>query len=96
MRSLAIALVLVTACSGEKPPDVDAHPGGPLCSKQIYDLCTAEHDCMSALCQNFGGVQVCSQTCSPGGTPCPTDKSGAAGVCDNGMCKPSAPNMCHL
>ena len=94
MRGLAFA-VLLAACSGNAPPDVDAHPLGPLCSKQLYDSCTEEHDCDSGVCQNFGTFQVCSQSCGAG-NPCPADKSGSPGTCDNGACKPSAPNMCHL
>ncbi len=97
MRGLAFAILLLSACGGgSAPPNVDAHPGGPLCSKRLYDLCREEHDCDSARCQNFGDFQVCSQSCIVGGEPCPADKSGAAATCDADMCKPSAPNMCHL
>lgn len=97
MRGLVFAIVLLTACGGgNAPPNVDAHPGGPLCSKQLYDSCREEHDCMSGVCQNFAGMQVCSQTCIVGGDACPADTGGAAATCDNGACKPSAPNMCHL
>lgn len=97
MRGLVFAILLVSACGGgSAPPNVDAHPGGPLCSKQLFDACREEHDCMSGVCQNFPAMQVCSQTCIVGGEPCPDDASGAAATCDNGACKPSAPNMCHL
>lgn len=95
MRGLVIAIVLAACGGGSPPPDVDANPLGPLCSKQLYDLCLEEHDCDSGVCQNFGSTQVCSQACTTG-TPCPNDKSGSPAACENGACKPSAPNMCHL
>jgi hypothetical protein len=97
MRRLLVAAVLLTACKGETPPNVDANPLGPKCSMVAYDLCAEEHDCTSMVCQNFGaeGFQVCSQACGAG-LPCPDDRTGAPGTCDSGVCKPSAPNMCHL
>ena len=97
MRGLFVASLLLAACSGETPPNVDANPLGPKCSKVPYDLCAEEHDCESMVCQNFAaeGFQVCSVACGPG-MPCPDDKSGAEGTCESGVCKPSAPNMCHL
>jgi hypothetical protein len=96
MRSLVLAVVLAACGGGNAPPDVDANPLGPRCQKQLYDLCSAEHDCDSMVCQNFGDIQVCSTACTPGGQACPADKSGAPATCDNGACKPGTPNMCHL
>jgi hypothetical protein len=97
MRRLLVAVVLLTACKGETPPEIDANPLGPRCTTVAYDLCAEEHDCTSMICQNFAaeGFQVCSQACTAG-VSCPPDRSGAEGTCDNGVCKPSAPNMCHL
>jgi hypothetical protein len=96
MRGLAFAIVFAAACGGGgAPPDEDAHPLGPLCSDQLYDLCVAEENCMTGACQNFGTFQVCSQSCGAM-NPCPEDKTGAPATCDNGACKPSEPNMCHL
>ena len=93
MRWLAIALLV--ACQGSPPASVESDPRGPRCAGETYDLCTEEHDCTSMLCQPFPtqGFQVCSIAC---GTGCPNDKSGQMGVCDNGVCRPSAANMCHL
>lgn len=96
MRSVLVAVVLA-ACSGDTPPNIDANPAGPRCSMQLYDLCIEEHDCATMICQNFAadGFQVCSQACGAG-MPCPADRTGAAGTCESGVCKPSTPNMCHL
>jgi hypothetical protein len=99
MRHLLVATLagLAAACSGDKPPEVDANPAGPRCSMQLYDLCIEEHACTSNTCQNFAsaGFQVCSQGCDPQ-TPCPADVTGAAGTCDSNLCRPAMPNMCHL
>lgn len=97
MRYLLVGVVVVAACSGDTPPAIDANPLGPRCSKQPYDLCIEEHDCTSNLCQNFAadGFQVCTQSCDTE-NPCPDDRSGAPAACESGICKPSAPNMCHL
>ena len=94
MRSFAIALWLM-ACEGGSPPEIDANPAGPRCSGMTYDLCIEEHDCENMMCKSFEAQSfvVCTLPC---GTGCPPDKSGAAGVCDNGVCRPSAPNMCHF
>lgn len=96
MRLVLVAAVLA-ACTGSTPPNIDANPNGPRCSMQIYDHCFEEHDCMTMLCQNFAldGFQVCSQACSDT-NPCPDDRTGSPATCDNGVCKPNGPNMCHL
>ena len=97
MRSLLL-LTALAACSGDKPADVDAHPGGPLCAKATYDLCATEHDCTNGVCRYYTpeDYQICTQACGAG-MPCPNDKNGAEGVCDMGVCKPAAgPNMCRL
>jgi len=96
MRGLVIASLLAACSGGGAPPGIDAHPGGPLCSKQIYDLCVEEHDCDTLICQPFDMFSVCTTGCTSGTIDCPMDKSGAKGACDNGLCKPIAPNMCHL
>jgi hypothetical protein len=97
MRSVLAAFVVMAACSGETPPNIDANPLGPRCSKQVYDLCAEEHDCESMVCQNFAadGLQVCSKGCAPG-VACPADRTGTEGTCEAGVCKPSVANMCHL
>ncbi len=96
MRSLVLVLAL-GACSGDTPKSVDAIPA---CTKAVYDHCNTEHDCAGA-CQFFSAaLEVCTQPCSPTNA-CPTDSTGVAGMCvDMGggvmVCKPAAPNMCHL
>jgi hypothetical protein len=95
---LLLALAVLAACRGDTPPEIDANPAGPRCSKMTYDLCVEEHDCDSNMCHNFAGdgFQVCTQACGAA-SPCPVDKNGTPGTCNGmGICKPSAPNMCHL
>jgi hypothetical protein len=94
MRGFALLLLLVS-CSGDTPPEPD---GGNHCAGEIFDLCSTEHDCTSAMCQLFmaDGFQVCTQVCDAT-TPCPADKSGNPATCNMmGICKPVAANACHL
>jgi hypothetical protein len=97
MRSFAFVLVLA-ACSGSNPPNIDADPRGPACTGSAYDLCVTEHDCPTTaapLCHTFqsDGFQVCTTACTAGGT----DTCPAGGTCNAmGICKPTAANMCHL
>ena len=95
-RLAVVGVIALGGCSGDTPAQLDANPAGPRCSMQVYDLCNEEHDCTNNLCQNFGaqGFQVCTQGCDAS-NPCPDDKSGTPGICDV-VCRPSAPNMCHL
>ena len=96
MRCLAFVLVLA-ACSGDSPPNVDADSRGPLCTGAAYDPCATEHDCgtTAPMCHTFPslGFQVCTTICTAGGggTDCPT-----GGTCNAmGICVPTAANMCH-
>ena len=94
MRILGFVLVLA-ACSGDTPPNIDADPRGPMCAGAAYDLCSSEHDCGTdaPLCHLFQGeFQVCTVGCTQGGTACP----GGAECNAMGICKPAAANMCHL
>jgi hypothetical protein len=96
MRSFAFVLLLA-ACSGDNPPNVDADPRGPKCTGMPYDNCATEHDCMvsAPMCKLFqsDGFQICTTVCTAGGSnTCP-----AGGTCNAmGICKPTAANMCHL
>ncbi|HEU0037222.1 MAG TPA: hypothetical protein VFQ53_41715 [Kofleriaceae bacterium] len=81
-----LASVVLLGCAGDSPP------ASGRCTGALYDPCTDEHECDSALCQNFAveGFQVCSQICNDT-MPCPT------GTCNaNGVCQPAAPNDCTL
>jgi hypothetical protein len=96
--SLAVALVGLVACSGSTPPEIDADSRGPTCTRALYDLCSSEHDCVSTNCRPFTAeaFQVCTQACDAT-TPCPAPGGGGTATCDpSGICKPSAPNHCHL
>ena len=93
MRSLAFVLVVIAACTGDKPPDAQNK-----CAGAAFDLCSTEHDCTSQKCQLFSaeGFQVCTQTCDAN-TPCPNDATGAPATCNAmGICKPAMANDCHL
>jgi len=101
MRLLFASVLLLgslVGCKGDAPPAIDADPRGPKCSMKFFDLCSEEHDCPAPmLCQNFAaqGFQVCTTSCDAS-NPCPDDKSGSPATCDQGICIPSAPNMCHI
>jgi hypothetical protein len=100
MRTFAFGVVvLAVACSGDAPgTPVDA---GGACTKALYDPCVTEHDCTSGVCQTFNagsGLEVCTQACSPTGSACPVDATGAAGTCDATLlqCRPAKANACTL
>ena len=69
----------------------------PACTNAVYDPCTSAADCTSGQCQAFAqaGIQVCTQTCTPGdNTTCPM-QNGVPAQCNNmGICKPPAANSC--
>jgi hypothetical protein len=92
MRTLVILLALAGCEGSGSAKKVDASNA---CTKALYDPCLSEHDCSSGVCHGFtGGPLVCTQACTPGGTPCPM-QSGAAVDCDaSGFCKPAAANTC--
>ena len=93
MRTLTMVLALALgACSGDSPPPGD---GGHACTGTLYDRCASEHDCSTANCRTFNAqmLEVCSAACGAA-NPCAADSSGAAGVCDNGLCRPVAANDC--
>ena len=96
MRILAFVVVLASACSGDNPPNIDADPRGPMCTGVAYDNCASEHDCdgNAPICKLFqaDGFQVCTLSCTPGGTACP----GGATCNAMSVCEPTAANMCHL
>ncbi len=94
MRTLIFAFAMLAACTGDSPSTK-----GRACSGSTYDLCLDEHNCTSMTsmtCRNFAteGFQVCTQTCT---TTCPKGVDGQSATCDeNGFCKPTMPNDCHL
>lgn len=69
----------------------------PACTNAAYDPCTAPADCTSGQCQLFqqAGIQICTQTCTPGDpTTCP-QQNGQPVPCNNmGICRPDAANAC--
>jgi hypothetical protein len=75
----------------------DAGTALPACTNAAYDPCTAAGDCTSGQCQLFqqAGIQICTQTCTPGDpTTCP-QQNGQAVPCNNmGICRPPAANAC--
>ena len=101
MRKLALLALFAIGCSsseGDPKPRVDSGidaPAGVMCTGALYDPCTTNAHCSTNLCRNFtgDGIQVCTQTCTPG-TSCPS--AGSTGVACNmmGVCKPPAANNC--
>ncbi len=67
------------------------------CTNAAYDPCTTAADCTSGNCQLFqqAGIQVCTQTCTPGdATTCP-QQNGQPVQCNTmGICRPDAANTC--
>jgi len=93
MRKFALLFVFASACGDDGGKAIDA-PAGPACTNAVYDPCTMNDQCTSMMCKLFSGdgLQVCSQTCTPGSCP----MAGATAVtCNNmGFCKPPAANNC--
>ncbi len=95
MRTLIFAIAMLAACSGDTPSTK-----GRACTGNTYDPCLDEHNCTSmtaTTCRNYAteGFQVCTQTCTPGGSACPKGVDGQSATCDeNGFCKPVAANDC--
>jgi hypothetical protein len=75
----------------------DGGTGAPACTNAVYDPCTSPDQCTSGNCQLFqqAGIQVCTQTCTPGdATTCP-QQDGQPASCNNmGICRPLAANTC--
>ena len=99
---LVLACLFLIACEngggGMMGPMPDAPPGTPACTGKIYDWCAVAEDCESQNCHFFNqqNFTVCTQSCSAT-SPCPPDHTGAAVTCNNnGLCKPSEPNVCTL
>jgi len=67
------------------------------CTNAVYDPCTTAAECTSGKCQPFeqAGIQVCTQSCTPGDpTTCP-QQNGQPVPCNNmGICRPPAANTC--
>jgi hypothetical protein len=78
-------------------PPVDAGP--TVCAGALYDLCRDNSDCRSGNCRMFNdlGVMLCTESCTPGGEPCPTQDGQAVQCANNAMvCRPSMANDCEL
>jgi hypothetical protein len=67
------------------------------CTGAVYESCTDAAQCTSGQCKAFGGdgIQVCTQTCTPGDdTTCP-QLNGQPATCNNmGICKPPGAIEC--
>jgi hypothetical protein len=105
MRTFAsLALVVAAACSYYHTTySIDASTGGGVdsgneCTGSAYDPCTGNSQCMSMQCHDYlgAGIEVCTQSCTPGdNSTCPVDSTGANGDCNAmGNCKPAKANSC--
>jgi hypothetical protein len=93
------ALVFLTACGPHTMGHADAgHDGGAPCTGAVFDPCTDNTQCTSAMCHPYisSGFTVCTQTCTPMvDSTCPVDITGTNARCNAmGLCKPAAPNNC--
>lgn len=86
--------------SGSGQTNQDTPDGGTAaaaCTGAAYDPCTDGTQCTSGTCQEFAqaGIQVCTQSCTPGdATTCPM-QNGMPQQCNNmGICRPAAANDC--
>ena len=83
--------------NNEQPP-VDAPPMLPACNGALYDPCTGSAtQCQSGICQLYqqAGIQVCTQSCTPGNDATCPPQNGVPATCNNmGLCKPAAANAC--
>jgi hypothetical protein len=96
---IVIACILFAACTNSSTtPKTDAPGSGSACTGAVYDPCTDNTQCTSAMCHNYmsSALQVCTQACTAGdNTTCPLDSSGNHGTCNNmSNCKPAAANNC--
>ncbi|HEY1555106.1 MAG TPA: hypothetical protein VGF94_09775 [Kofleriaceae bacterium] len=105
MRLLAsLVLVVAAACSYYHTTytldagSAETIDSGNECTGAIYDPCTDNSQCMSMQCHDYrgDGIEVCTQSCTPGDdTTCPIDPTGAHGLCNTmGNCKPAQANTC--
>jgi hypothetical protein len=98
MRILLITLL--AACSSYEVHLVDSAGSSDMrtCLGSAFDPCTTNDQCSAMNCHlyNGTGVQVCTQSCTPGdNTTCPVDATGANGTCNSmGNCKPAKANDC--
>ena len=96
MRNLLLALLVLAAC-GDDGGSTVADASGSACTNALYDPCTDNAQCTSAMCRTFNmpspGIQICTQACDAN-TPCPM-QNGAAVQCTNAnVCRPTAATNC--
>ncbi len=90
ISNLALMLVL-GACAGDAPDDVERK-----CTKSLYEKCITEHDCMSNDCREFTeeGYLMCTMGCDDQ-NPCPALNAEPV-PCVSNVCKPAAPIECTV
>jgi hypothetical protein len=90
---------------GDGSADVDAGTSGTMadggsaatCTGAVYDPCTDGSQCQSGTCKLFqqAGIQVCTQSCTPGDNSTCPDLDGQPAQCNNmGICKPPGARSC--
>lgn len=82
---LLFAAALLPACDEAKPrPDAASSGDGGMCvgTAGPLEMCTANDDCTSCLCQTFGHSKLCTKSCT-GAADCPAPFTG----CANGFCQ---------
>lgn len=111
LLTAVLVLATACSSGDDGPPTVDAAPSSidapatlvdapaqlPLCTNALYEPCTDNAQCASGNCRRFNDINamVCTEMCTPGGTPCPV-MTGQTASCTNAMvCKPTAPVACR-
>jgi hypothetical protein len=80
--SLAIFWLAACGSDSKSAPDANMTCAAPGATAYLA-VCTANTDCQSCLCSNFGHEMACTKACTVDGD-CPTPSGG----CTQGVCRP--------
>lgn len=111
LLTAALVFVVACSSGEDGPPSVDAAPSSidaavtlidapaqlPLCTNALYEPCTDNAQCASGICRQFNGLgaMVCTEMCTPGGTPCPVSPGNDITCSNASVCRPERPINCR-